>query len=294
MPRSTRTRSLIVGATTVALLGSLAGAGGARAASPTATPKAAAPCVVDSPAFRKDTEQVVYEVSFGTPSATVLRPGGLGYVPTALAYDRRYSEGAGFGSFYAVSPKGVVNYVRVNSTARPNGSVAYSYSQQRIRSGWQGVRQLAEGYDRLFALSGGTLVRYAKQWDPDYELGKRTVIDGSFADVRTMAYARGEERPSGADLDVLMATLSSGALVEYSITQSGRVARVTTLAATGFGSYASLSLGPCEIEGARGLLGITTAGTAYAFFDPDEADGSARDMVRVKVATGWRATSYSS
>ena len=283
--RRTLARRLCLAAFSVALAVATTGPAMAQRTSD----PAAEPCSVFTPAVRSDTRAVSYQVVDGTPSVTVLRPEKLGYVPIALANDSRFDWRPEWSPFFSVSPDGVLSWTIPETRLEPDGTVGIHFTRQPVRSGWQGVRAMADTYYSLFALSGGTLTRYEKGWTPEYGLAHRTVIHGSFTDIRTLA-----SWPAGssADSDALLATTRAGALIEYVIARSGSASRSVTLSRSGFGSYASLSTGPCEIDGSQALLAITDQGVGYTFFDPVRADESASDFVRTRVTSGWRATTY--
>lgn len=294
-------------ASTAATALALAGAVGAA---PSASASLTVPqdCYAQTFGAEADGAMTTLQVEKGATRRTALTPGNLGYQARDLT-----GWVSGKGDYWDATHWDYTSWMfgldgsRLTEITmrerRDGGPISTTFATKTVAAtGWSTIRQAVTSSDAdvLYGLSATGLYRYNVGFSSvnGTTVNGRTVInDTGWASIKTLAFARTIDIASGK-ADVLLATTSTGMLLEYVIpradpTKWGRY----VLRTSGWGGFESLNVGGCGTTASdprKVYLGTTDDGNAWTYYDPNGRDFSGANLGTVgKVATAWTTKSYS-
>ncbi len=237
----------------------------------------------------------------GTVFADKDRGGQIGFVPKAFAT----KESMGGGSkdalgdtgqdFYAVAPDGNLYVLGIMR----NGSVV----KKKLNSTWGVIRNMtaipaASGTNGayLYGLTAtGGLNRYGIPSGPATPTGPTVIATTGWQKIKTLAFSRITTLPNNDFADVMIATITDGRLIEYTIPYKTPTKVTSKLVVPGsWQNITSMAVGACAGGATSVWTGTLSNGDAYLYYiknadTPNKADISGLG----RIATGWAKNTYS-
>lgn len=239
-------------------------------------------------AYRSDAGKATLYTSSGTL-------GQLGFIPTTFA--KKESRGGGSPDalgqtgvdFYAVAPDGNLWVVGINNDD--------SIVQKKLNSTWGVIRHMTA----VPAISGttgaylyglttaGGLNRYSIPSGPATPVGPTVVSPSGWAKIKTLAFSHIATLPNNDLGDVLIATITDGRLIEYTIPHKTPTKVISKVVVPGsWQNITSMAVGSCYGSAAQIMIGTLANGDAHLYYDKNRDTALQTDISGLgRIATGW-------
>lgn len=230
--------------------------------------------------------------------------GTLGFAPRAMV--AKGSAGAGspdaLGTsgkdFYANAADGSLYVIGVNDDG--------TMTKKKVNSTWGGIRAMAavptqSGGSRayVYALTdAGGFNRYSTPKTPTNMIGPTVIASSGWKGVKTLSFYRITTLPDGQAADVLLATLTTGQLVEYTIpVKTPTKWTRKDVRTSSWQNITSLTVGVCSTQPGKPTgsvwIGTVSTGDAYLYLDKNSDSPASADITGYgKFASGWTKNTY--
>lgn len=202
-----------------------------------------------------------------------LKVGGVARQPVALAFTGQSAVNPGVHYFHAAFADGTL--WRVTQT---NGSTALGMTKVATGAAWGQARSmvLADSGQLYVVFGSGTLARYRFGAGGTVAGGAVVAAAPAWKFARSLGWAAGGTF-QGAKADSLLVVTGGGNLNQYLVRlDTGKAAGFTLK--SGWSAYAHATFGGCDTGTGAPLLGVTTGGNGYLWYDRNAFNLSGADL----------------
>lgn len=236
----------------------------------------------------------------GTLYADKDRGGQIGFIPKAFA--KKESKGGGskdaFGEsgkdFYAVAPDGNLWILGIDIDTVVKKKLNSTWGVIRNMTAVPAISGTTGAYLYALTTSGG-LNRYTMPAGPSTPTGTIVVSTSGWQNIKPLAYSTTIGLPNNDWADVMVATVTDGRLIEYTIPRKTPTKWASKIVSpSSWQNITSMAIGGCAGSDANVFIGTLSNGDAYLYSDKNRNTPIKSDVSGLgRIATGWTKNTYS-